>query len=156
MGFASCRYDELKLAEKLGVDVDSLREAMRETSIGNFATVWSVEPVSDTFVKARISTSKKNKQTGEYENDFNGFVGFLGSTAAKKAASLKERDRIKLLRVDVSAKYDKENNRTYTNFNIYDFEIPNAQSASESSSSDSIMNAVDDGEVETDEDKLPY
>ena len=60
------------------------------------------------------------------------------------------------IRVDVSAKYDKENNRTYTNFNIYDFEIPNAQSASESSSSDSIMNAVDDGEVETDEDKLPY
>ena len=50
MGFASCRYDELKLAEKLGVDVDSLRNAMRETSIGNFATVWSVEPVSDTFV----------------------------------------------------------------------------------------------------------
>ena len=68
----------------------------------SFATIWSVEPTSDTLTKARISISRKNRQTGEYENDFGGFVSFVGTAAAKKAASLKERDRIKLGDVDVS------------------------------------------------------
>ena len=45
-----------------------------------FATVWSVEPTSDTMTKARISISRKNRQTGEYETDFSGFVSFVGSS----------------------------------------------------------------------------
>ncbi len=155
MGFTSCRYDELKLAEKLGVGVDVLQDAMKETTICNIATVWSVEPVSDTCVKGRISTSKKNKDTGNYDNDFSGFVSFLGTVAAKKAACLKEKDKIKLLRVDVSVKYDKEKNRTYTNYNIFDFEVLHGGKKTDDKPADA-MSAVDDGEVETDEDKLPF
>ena len=74
-----------------------------------YATVWSVEVVSDTMTKGRISVSRKNKQTDEYETEFGGFVSFVGTAAAKKAAGLKERDRIRLGDVDVTNRYDKEN-----------------------------------------------
>lgn len=73
---------------------------------GSFATIWQVEPVKDTITKAKITTSRKNKSTGEYETDFSGFVTFLGTAAASKAAKLKEKDRIKLGDVDVTRKWD--------------------------------------------------
>jgi len=34
---------------------------------GAYAKVWKVEPYSDTSVKLRISISRKNKQSGEYD-----------------------------------------------------------------------------------------
>lgn len=55
---------------------------------GSYATIWSVESASDTRTKARISISRKNKQTGEYDTDFSGFVDFIGTAAAKKALML--------------------------------------------------------------------
>ena len=89
----------------------------------SFATVWSVEPVSDTKTKCRISISRKNKQTGAYEDDFSGFVSFLGTAAAAKALKLKERDRIKLGDVDVSNFYDKEKKQEYTTYKVFSFDI---------------------------------
>ena len=59
-----------------------------------YATVWKVEPRSNTMTTCRISISRKNKQTGEYEQDFGGFVSFIGTAAASVAARLKERDRL--------------------------------------------------------------
>lgn len=87
-----------------------------------YATVWSVEPVSDTFTKGRISISRKDRQSGEYVQDFSGFVSFVGSACAKKAAGLKERDRIRLGDVDVTTRYDKQKNATYTNFLVFSFD----------------------------------
>ena len=75
---------------------------------GAFAKVWEVTPMSDTSTKVRMSISRKNKQSGEYEQDFSGFVLAIGTAAAKKAAGLKEGNRIKLGDVDVTTKYDKE------------------------------------------------
>ncbi len=40
---------------------------------GAYAKVWEVDPVRDTATKIRISTSRKDKQTGEYEQDFSGY-----------------------------------------------------------------------------------
>lgn len=90
---------------------------------GSYATVWEVEPKTETWTKARISTSRKNKQTGTYETDFSGFVSFFGTAVAKKASGLHERDRIKLGDVDVTNTYNKEKGITYTNFSIYSFEM---------------------------------
>lgn len=89
---------------------------------GAFATVWSVESVNNAITKGRISISRKNKQTNEYETDFSGFVSFIGTAAASKAARLKERDRIRLGDIDVSNVYDKAKNTTYTNFKIFGFD----------------------------------
>lgn len=92
----------------------------------SYASLWSVEPKSDRFVNGRISIDRKNKDTGEYERSFNGFVGFAGSACAAKAARLKPTDgkpvRIKLIDVDVTNTYDKEKKITYWNPVVYSFE----------------------------------
>lgn len=87
-----------------------------------WATVWSIESVSGTMTKGRISISRKNRMTGEYETDFSGFITFVGTACARKALNLKERDRIKLGDVDVSNSYNKEKNVTYTNFKVFSFQ----------------------------------
>lgn len=118
----------------------------------NFCTVWEVEAISDTNTKARISTSRKDRQTGTYETDFSGFVNFIGSVAAKKALSLKAKDRIRLGDVDVTTKYNAEKNVTYTNYKIFSFETQ--KEIDDAANEDPApTKAVDDGEVD---DKLPF
>ena len=86
-----------------------------------YATVWEVQPLSDTMTKARISTSRKNSKTNEYEQDFGGFITFIGTEAASKALRLQPKDRIRLVRTDVTSRYVKEKQQTYTNFSVYEF-----------------------------------
>lgn len=121
-----------------------------------YCTVWSVDPVSDVQTKARISISRKDKQTGEYTEDFSGFVSFFGTAAAKKAACLKERDRIKLGDVDVRSKYDKAKNITYYNFNVYSFEVQNGAGGGHSGGAQqsSPQPTVDEGNI--DDSRLPF
>lgn len=121
----------------------------------SFATVWGAEVVSDTLTKARISISRKNKQTGEYETDFSGYVSFVGTAAAKKAAALKEKDRIKLGDIDVTNRYDKEKNTTYTNFKVFSFEMQGENAAAApAAASPEPQPQVDGGEV--DDSRLPF
>lgn len=118
---------------------------------GSYAKVWSVEPVKSTVTKGRISISKKNKETGQYEQDFGGFVSFIGTAAATKAATLKEGDRIKLGDVDVTNVYYKDTKQTFTNFNIFNFEM-----ADGSDPAPEQHHEVDDGEVDETDDRLPF
>lgn len=117
---------------------------------GAYAKVWEVKPVSDTLTKLRISISKKNKQSGEYEQDFADFVAAIGTAAAKKAAGLKEGDKIKLGDVDVSNSYNKEKGIKYTNFKLFSFEIDGGTPAP---AYDPVP-VVDDGEL--DDSHLPF
>ena len=89
---------------------------------GAFATVWG-EPnrKSDTLTSVRISISRKLKDSDDYEQDFGGFVSFIGTACAKKALSLKEKQRIRLGDVDLTNRYDKEKNVTYNNPTVYSF-----------------------------------
>lgn len=122
---------------------------------GAYAKVWEVTPMSDTSTKVRMSVSRKNKQSGEYEQDFSGFVLAIGTAAAHKAASLKAGDRIKLGDVDVSTKYDQEKKVTYTNFKMFSFEIENGRNASGGSGGNTDPQpSVDGGEL--DDNRLPY
>ena len=120
---------------------------------GVFATVWSVERVSDTLTKARISVSRKDRNTGNYEQDFGGFVAFVGTACAKRALGLKERDRIKLGDVDVTNRYDKAKNTTYTNFNVYGFEMAAGSGGSGQTQASTPAPSVDDGELS---EELPF
>lgn len=118
---------------------------------GAYAKVWEVTPMSDTSTKVRMSISRKNKQSGEYEQDFSGFVLAIGTAAAKKAAGLKEGNRIKLGDVDVTTKYDKEKKVTYTNFKMFSFELDGEESRD---SSTEPQPTVDEGEI--DDNRLPF
>lgn len=121
-----------------------------------WATCWSVEVKSDTLTQVRLSTSRKDKQTEEYVQDFSGFVAFVGSVAAKKAASLKEKDRIKLGDVEVTTKYDKGKEVTYTNFKCYNFTTQENNSGSNEDlpfTMEEPQPSVDEG---VNDDRLPF
>lgn len=117
---------------------------------GAWAKVWEIKPVRENITTLRISTSRKDKQTGEYETDFSGFVTCIGTNVAGKAARLNEGDRIKIGHCDVTTKYDKEKRITYTNFNMFSFD-------NNEDDEDVTQSTVDDGEVEGKSQKeLPY
>lgn len=120
---------------------------------GAYAKVWKVEPRSDTNVSLRISISRKNKQTGEYEQDFSGFVSAIGTAAAKRAATLKEGDTIKLGDVDVTTKYDKEKGVERVFYKVFSFEVDGKQTAP-TVNNDEPQPTVDSGEV--DDARLPF
>lgn len=101
---------------------------------GAFATVWEVTNSSDNFSKIRMSTSRKDKKTDEYITDFNGFVSLIGEAHKKLnliESGLKNggRCRIKIGACDVSNHYDKEAEREFTNFTMFDFESADGDNA---------------------------
>ena len=119
---------------------------------GAYAKVWEISPMSDTSTKLRISISRKNKQTGEYEQDFSGFVLCIGSAAANSALKLKEGSRIKLGDLDVTTKYDAQKKITYTNFKLFSFETEDGGSSSKTNTAPQPI--VDEGEI--DDSRLPF
>lgn len=92
--------------------------------VGAFATIWSVEDKGN-FSNVRISTRRKVKGTDTYEQDFGGYVRFIGE-AHSKANALKEKDRIKIGEFEVTNQFNKEKNVTYTNVAIFTFESADA------------------------------
>lgn len=120
---------------------------------GAYAKVWEVTPMSDTSTKIRISVSRRNKQTGEYEQDFSGYVLCIGTAAARNASKLKEGTRIKLGDCDVTTKYDAQKKVTYTNFKLFSFEGADDNGSSDFGRADP-QPAVDEGEI--DESRLPF
>ena len=108
----------------------------------SYAKVWKIFPKEkpeQKFTMIQVSTSKKNKQTNKYETDFSGYVRLIGD-AEKKAPDLQAEDRIKLLNIGVTNKYDKESRKTTTNYLCFDFE----PSENKSKSNDSEWVKTDD------------
>ena len=74
-----------------------------------------------------ISTSKKNKQTDQYETDFaSKFVRFIGQ-AHTDIQALQEGVKIKLGDIEVTNSYNKETKQGYTNFLVFSFELAEYQ-----------------------------
>ena len=94
---------------------------------GAYATIWSVEDRGK-FSNVRVSTSKKNKATGTYEQDFSGYIRFIGD-AHSNAATLKEKDRIKIGEFEVTTTYDASKKITYTNYALFSFDLQNGVDA---------------------------
>lgn len=123
----------------------------------SFATVWSVEPGKGKFTKVRISVSKKNAQTGEFEQDFSGFCMFVGNAHAK-AAKLKEKDRIRLGDIDVTSTYDRQGKKEYINFKVFSFDFADEVSGSGGRKPSSITRASepDPEEGDVSDNRLPF
>lgn len=117
---------------------------------GSFAKIWEVER-REKSTKLRISISKKNKQTGQYESDFTGFVALIGK-AHQDGASLAAGDTIKIGECEVTNRYDKEKKKEYTNFKVYSFEDANGGSSGDSAPKSDYQPVADDD----DPDNLPF
>ena len=137
---------------------------------GAYATVWG-EPQrkSDKVTQVQVSVSKKGDD-GEWVTTFRSFVSFVGQATASRAASLRERDRIRLMETDVTTKYVKETDKSYTNFQVYSFQTkdefetqdgtaaqPKAAAKPKTSAASATVSTqtVDEGYNELDDD-LPF
>ena len=103
---------------------------------GAFATGWGITNQGDNFSKVRLSIRRKDKKSDEYVTDFNGFVGLVGEANKKlglidSALSSGDRCRIKIGACDVSNKYNKDEEREYTNFTMFDFEMSDGATQSD-------------------------
>jgi hypothetical protein len=123
-----------------------------------YAKVWKVENKGN-YHEVQMSTSKKNKQTDQYETDFSSnFVRFIG-TAHEQAKTLSDGDRIKIGNCETTNKYDKEKKVTYTNYLVFSYEMADGQNTGKSPKANSKPNTDKDGFMNTsdamDED-LPF
>jgi hypothetical protein len=121
---------------------------------GAYARVWKVEKGNGNFYVADMSTSKKVKDRNgnvvqengkdKYETDWsNKFVRLVG-TAAKQAESLSNGTSVKIDSCEVTNKYDKKKNTTYTNYVIFAFtEDGQAPTTNNKTLSDGFMNIPD-------------
>ena len=117
---------------------------------GAYATIWEVKEGKGNYSDVRLSISKKDKE-GTYQTDFSGFVRFIAD-AHKKAEGLKEKDRIKLGDCDVTNRYNKEKNVTYTNYALFTFDYADDAQASSPAQKPSDGNFEDPA----DDDSLPF
>ena len=95
-----------------------------------FCTVWTnkfTNKVIDKYEKyAEVSITIRKKKDNGYETDFSGKVRFVGKAfQIIKDIELAEKDRLKLLEVEVTNRYDKQRQTTYTNYICWDFECLN-------------------------------
>ena len=98
-------------------------------SNGSYAKLWEVKPEEGkNYTEARISTSVKDKQTGNYRQDFGAYVRMVGD-AHTKVSNMNEGDRFKIIKCGVSNNFDKDKQRTYVNYVIFDIEPANSSEA---------------------------
>ena len=140
---------------------------------GAFAKVWSVDDKGKYSI-ANVSISRKNKDTNEYEMEFqDGFVRLVGNahTDMQDVEIPKNGYSIKITSCDVTNKYDAEKKRTYTNYVIFGFEVPESNSSNKKAAAKSAKSAsnskaksakqkqkeadIDDLAVD-DDDELPF
>lgn len=113
---------------------------------GAYATVWTIED-KGTYTKIILSTSRKNKETGKYETDFNDYVSLVGE-AHQLARNLKPRDRIRLGNVNCSNWYNKEKDRKYYNFVAFSYEPISSYNPATGSSQSTATNTTSGSSAE--------
>lgn len=100
-------------------------------SAGAYAKIWEIKAINANYSDIRISTSKKDKETGKYTQDFGGYVRMVGQ-AHSAMSYLSESDSFKIVRCGVENRYDKEKKVTYNNFVIFEVEYEESAKAPES------------------------
>ena len=126
-----------------------------------YAKVWKVEDKGNYSI-CQVSISKKNKETNQYEVEFqDGFVRFVGKAHEDiKAMGIPERGglSIKITACDVTNTYVKEKGKTYVNYVVFGFETPDGVPSTASKTTAKAAKADDEPKFAEldDEDKLPF
>lgn len=74
-------------------------------SVGNYAKIKEVKEVKENYTVAKLSFSKKNKATNEYETNFIGVARFVGNAHLQKPMV---DQKIKITACDVTNCYVKD------------------------------------------------
>ena len=125
-----------------------------------FDKVWKDEDKANYGV-GQVSDIKKNKQTGQYEVDFqDGFVRFVGNahTLMNDTDIPQNGLTIKISSCDVTSNYSKEKNKTYVNYVIFGFEIPDGNNSKKTETKKSAKKEADNeaDSFEQADDDLPF
>ncbi|MGN0657804.1 MAG: hypothetical protein ACI4KR_13530 [Ruminiclostridium sp.] len=99
---------------------------------GAYAKVWEVVPPQEgkKTYRVRLSISRKDKLSGEYEQDFSGYVSFIGKAAVLAKEKLTKESRVKLLETDVASAYNKEKKEAAYYFKVFDAELADSGNTS--------------------------
>ena len=108
-------------------------------SNGSYATVWNVTTDDNGRVKVELSTSRKDRESGQYTTDFSSkYVNFV-SDAKAVGADLHRGDRIRIDECGVSNGYNKETQKGYTNFFVFKAEKVERRSTPESATDEDVL-----------------
>lgn len=123
---------------------------------GAYAKIWKVENKGNYHV-AQISISRKNKDTGAYDTEWqDSFVRLVG-TAHQQIETMDISHNVKIGSCDVTNKYDAQKKTTYTNYVIFNFEDNNNGAAQKPAARPTPQNAgfmnIPDG---VEDDGLPF
>ena len=117
---------------------------------GAYATIWSVEDKGN-YTKVQMSTSSKNRETGEYETDWSDFASFVGGAhKMAKEIGLKKQDRIKIVGGDEKNRYDKASNRKWYNHVVFEFESADSNKGSVKTDAAQTVAAASSGGADED------
>ena len=116
---------------------------------GAYASVFSVEKGRGNYYDVNIATSRKDKNTGNYNTDFRGFVRFAGDAAkgierlngmTSKNNGNRPIARVRLGDVDTTNSYSPENGKTYTHYAVFTFEYADDSNLQNNSNANSTNN----------------
>ena len=135
--------------------------------VGAYARVWSVND-NGNYSTANITISKKERDSDHYKTVFkDGYTKFVGK-ANEKLKTLQIGDKgasIKLVECDVENNYVAETKKLYTNYTVFDFDIPDRDESSAqtkkkqnkyTANKDSHNVPNDSTEDSVDDDELPF
>ena len=122
-----------------------------------FAKIKEVVEKHDNYSVCKITVTKKNKLTNEYELQFSAHCRFVGN--AHKSVPMKDQ-RIKITSCDVTNCYkDKDGNLQFTKnpqYVVFGYELQESQGASAPMPYNPYDNGVNFEELSASEDTLPF
>lgn len=121
---------------------------------GNYAKVWEIEHKSDSWAKVQLSTSRRIRETGEYETDFSRWVDFRGTSNVQHLSRHKAGDRIKLGDVAVTTPKKPDGSGYYENFICWSFE--DADGGGSAPANRRASKPADSGEIDDDGEEYPF
>lgn len=122
-----------------------------------FAKIKEVVEKHDNYSVCKITVTKKNKLTNEYELQFSAHCRFVGN--AHKSVPMKDQ-RIKITSCDVTNCYkDKDGNLQFTKnpqYVVFGYELQESQGASANVPYNPYDNGVNFEDLSSNSDDLPF
>ena len=126
-------------------------------SQGSFAKIKEVVEKQPNYTVCKVTITKKNKLTNEYELQFSAHCRFVGN--AHKSVPMKDQ-RIKITSCDVTNCYkDKDGKLQFSKnpqYVVFGYELQESNNASANANFNSYDNGINFEDLSTDSSDLPF